>query len=503
MNPSLCANSTDYNVNPANKSHYFRHQSFKSLYGVALFPDGTGVAAGYNGQHVVRQGNGVWADRSQFCPYPFDAPALAPGDVSNFPLNGAVCERSTGATITSGQALMVGMGGQARGTPAAIAQPTPPTGQPSENWTEEMSAGFWRLLASSFVTDTLGWRTGQFYHVARTIDGGLTWDLERISPFGFFKECNAIAMSPNATIGDGGGVAVGTYDDRDLALVAQGTNHVKKPKILVRVLDPLLGIRWIEPTTVYYAGSGTQSDYQSLLDVKYTGTTGSGEVYWACGTNGILLRSTDGGMTWFQAPEPTIVTPGTFANNTFVATAFVNKDEGVFVGYDTTTASASAFGVRVTGPGSATWTNLSPAGVNALHDVAIHGSTAYAVGTVQTASGPRGRVFSSVLSGGAFGTFAPVAAQPDSLTDGVSPCTIGDTLAHPPVAKIAVTPSGQVWIGGQCGRVWRQYSSGGWQEAKSQTDAHVLDMTPTLGGYVYVTGARLNLTQSSIGRWKP
>jgi len=40
-------------------------------------------------------------------------------------------------------------------------------------------------------------------------------------------------------------------------------------------------------------------------------------------------------------------------------------------------------------------------------------------------------------------------------------------------------------------------------EPKSQTDAHIVNMYVTPGGYIYMTGARQNLTGSAIVRWKP
>lgn len=494
VTPSLCAGNPDYNIDTNNHQHYFRHQRYKTLYGVALFKDGTGVASGYNGQHLVRQASGIWVDRSQFDPYALDALP----DASLMTLNGAVCERSANANINNGKALLVGQGGQARGTNAPIAQPTPPPGQPAENWTEEFHAGWWRMNATSFVSNDVGWRTGQLYHIAITSNGGLTWALETIYPFGNNQACSSIAMAPTATQTLGSGVAVGNYDARNIQMAAEGTAFVNKPKILVRVVDGQ-GLHWIEPTTVYYSGSGQQADGQILWDVKWAGTVGGSNVYWACGSHGIVLRSTDDGMTWFQAPEPAIVPSGTFINHNFTGVAFANTNEGLFVGNNTTTPTASAFAVKVTGPGAATWTDVAPSGVTALHDVAIHGSTAYAVGTIQTATGPEGRVFSSTLGGSGFGPFTLLADQPA----GAVPCTIGDALGAPALAKVAVASNGVVWVGGECGQVWRRTATGAFEHVKSQTDAHVLDMTPSPGGNVYMTCFRFNLTGPSLVRWAP
>ncbi|MDZ4771608.1 MAG: hypothetical protein SGI72_00600 [Planctomycetota bacterium] len=116
---------------------------------------------------------------------------------------------------------------------------------------------------------------------------------------------------------------------------------------------------------------------------------------------------------------------------------------------------------------------------------------------VNPGSGLTGAVFSSTLSGGTFSTFTAITGP-----SGTGPCSIGDALGWAPLDSIAVATNGDLWVGGECGRVWRR-SSSTWTEVKSQTDGHIVDLASAPGGYVYGTSSRMNLTGPGLVRWKP
>lgn len=84
-------------------------------------------------------------------------------------------------------------------------------------------------------------------------------------------------------------------------------------------------------------------------------------------------------------------------------------------------------------------------------------------------------------------------------------CTIGLDLGTKPVLhRIAINASnGDIWVGGECGRVWHYSTGGGWIERKSQTSSHVVGMNVTSGGYVYATCMRHDNTQQCLVRWHP
>jgi hypothetical protein len=58
-----------------------------------------------------------------------------------------------------------------------------------------------------------------------------------------------------------------------------------------------------------------------------------------------------------------------------------------------------------------------------------------------------------------------------------------------------------VWIGGQCGRIW-QWNGTTWAEHKSQTDSHIRGMSFVSGTRGYVSGQRLSDTQSVVVKYE-
>ena len=54
-----------------------------------------------------------------------------------------------------------------------------------------------------------------------------------------------------------------------------------------------------------------------------------------------------------------------------------------------------------------------------------------------------------------------------------------------------------IWVGGECGRVWRRTSSGTWTELKSHTSGHVIGMSLTSSG-MFVSSMRQDETQHGL-----
>jgi hypothetical protein len=77
---------------------------------------------------------------------------------------------------------------------------------------------------------------------------------------------------------------------------------------------------------------------------------------------------------------------------------------------------------------------------------------------------------------------------------------VGGALGvNPVLMEIAVDPaSGEIWVAGECGRVWRRTASGAWSEVKSQTDAHVRGLSMTSQGMLFLAGFRATETQQVI-----
>jgi len=443
VNPAFCENSEIYKANYGSPDRYWRHKFFWTLHGVALFPDGTGVGAGYGGQHVVRQSNGVWVDRSSYSSNFMNMDDAACPNA----MNGAACEKGANSSITAGNAMIVGQGGWGRVTDSAIAEPNPttPPNQSPENWTETMPSTWWRLRATSFTTDARGWRTGQMDVISRTNDGGLNWTRETTEPYDGTGSCNSIAMAPGADQFQGGGVAVGEPDYRQLittpGMQQNGTSLIGLPKILRRA-GVGASIHWEEALALNFS---TSAQNQELLDVVWAGSDSSGNnIYWACGEGGLIVRSVDSGATWSQVDTTSAAT-----SILFFSIAAKSSGELVAVGTHTSTHTAVAVMLTATGTVPSVSAITLPTGFVALADVTIQGTTAYAVG-MKIVSGIRtGFVLSSTYTGGAFAAFTEINSPTNATA-----CVVGDGLGPAyPLNQIAVTPNGDLWARGECGRL--------------------------------------------------
>ena len=64
-----------------------------------------------------------------------------------------------------------------------------------------------------------------------------------------------------------------------------------------------------------------------------------------------------------------------------------------------------------------------------------------------------------------------------------------------------VASTQDIWITGQCGRVWRRTLSGSWTELKSQTSTHLLGISFPSANTGYFGGLRKEQPQHCVVRY--
>jgi photosystem II stability/assembly factor-like uncharacterized protein len=470
---ATCSSSPGYNP-PANT---YRLQSFKTLYGLAIqSSDNSAIAVGYNGQQLVRDpATGVWLDRSVFT-------TLVPTPLGSvkFPLLGAALAgpNATGQTI----AIATGMGGLLRestdgghtyspGLRPTAQGPAPIVGEPH------------RIKDVYFANEFEGWHVGQHSRIARSTDGGFTWNDQAPQPSVQQPTLHAISIDPNGSIG----VAVG-----DPFLPSGSTTT--EPKIRRTASG---GFPWVENITI--TGDPNFIDGKRLNEVEWSGLTATGDNFWAVGQAGLVLHSTDGGAQWnLSPPTSTLVDSEPFA---FIelfnieGVSFKDPTTGLLVGRRPIPSpsgpeSGAAYQYREVN-GVVSWSTipLDPnVVVRKLTDVDIAGTVAWAVGEKDVGGVLEGVVLTSVFAGGTFGAFTEVAPP----SGGFQLCRAGEDLTAQILNEVEVSPGGTVWVAGMCGRAWKR-PSGTWIEVKSQMDAHVggMSFVPTASVDVgYLAGMR-------------
>ncbi len=255
------------------------------------------------------------------------------------------------------------------------------------------------------------------------------------------------------------GVAVG--QDYNL-----GLNPSHRP--LIRYSFQANGRVWPDADVGDDVTTGSGSQYKELRDACWAG----GSVYWAAGQAGLIYTSTDDGETWDQRIPPGFSGWPAFSPFDIRGLAFRDAISGVFVG--SIGGVGKAFVYRTSGVPA--WIDVSPNApgltVKSLSDVDIllGGNIAYAVGVKLVGGLEEGVILTCDISQSSPAPFAEVPSPPT-----IASCVIGDDLESIPVLKcVALTPNGDVWTGGECGRVWRLDASlGQWTPVRSQTSAHI------------------------------
>jgi photosystem II stability/assembly factor-like uncharacterized protein len=461
-----CASNSMYSDDPATALDTWRHSSFRTLYGVAILDgDNSAVAAGYNGQHVFRNpSTGLWEDRSSFSSNPFQAL-----NAVVFPMYGAAADAGT---MASGSATLTGAGGHVRKTNPNV-----------QSWADDRMGEPWRTADVHFRDANVGWQVGQFFRIARTMDGGHNWTPQNPPPQPGTPSLTAISFEPLGVYG----VTVGEPDSRPGA-------YEDKPKILWTFDGGMSD--WRLPDSISVV-RGTDWDFKTLFDIELIGGSGPTTQFCAVGQAGLIFRTDDGGRNWRQVVDPSVPLVNLQAHD-LMGVAFHDPDHGVIVGKKSG-GGARAYAYTRSGL-TETLADITPAdlSITQLADVQVLGATAYAVGERDIGGVRSGVVVSASFGGSSFGQFSALPSQP-----AFPACSVGGALGvNPVLVEIAVnTANGDIWVGGECGRVWHYSSANGWVERKSQTDGHVRGLSLTAAGNLFLSSFRASETQQAMTVW--
>jgi photosystem II stability/assembly factor-like uncharacterized protein len=455
---TACAGHPLYTNDPGDPRDLWRLRKMFALYGLAISElDNSAVACGYSGQRLVRDPvHGVWRDRSAFTNDPLAAPQGVTG-----PLFGA-------EAAPNGHLYVTGMCGYVFRSADA-----------GEHWTDEGASAPFRIRDACFLDADVGWKVGLYFQISRTADGGRTWTVAEPLPDYVDTFLRAIAFSSASR-----GVIVGELDPRP-------GPHQGQPKILFTADGGQTP--WREPTVVALQPGAA---YGWLSEVAAAGPL----EFWAAGGAGLIVRSFDGGETWQQF-LPARAGSGDLHDVDFESLSFASPSAGLFVGDRpwASTRRGVAYLYRKSGS-QEQWYDVSPAdaAVTTLSDVAASASRAYAVGVRQVGAAREGIVLSSTAVGSKFGPFVPMSHPP------IPACDAGDDLGRVPVlTEVEIAPDGDVWIAGECGRLWQLVPPSTWIEHKSQTDAHVLGLSVPAADTGFLAGHRIGRTGSAVVGFRP
>lgn len=467
-----CTNDPLYNDTPGTQTDTWRYRAFNTLYSVSIFDeDNTAIAGGYGGQRVVRNAAaGVWEDRSQI-----SNDIVHAVNAVTVPMYASAADGGNGQ---HGHGMLAGTGGYVMRTDTG-----------GQSWSSDLpvhSASPYRIRDLCFINATTGWVVGQWFRIAKSTDGGVEWDAlpNQVVPVPTIGGANYLSIAMNTDAQHG--VAVGQSDHHSVA-------YPDRPKISFAVPGSS-GQSWLEPVLVSDdASTGQGSQNKELREVVWAG----GNSFWAAGQTGLIYYSNDYGQNWNQLIAPGYAGWPQMQRLEFQGLAFRDATTGIFVGSKNDIAFAYAY----TGGANPTWTNIWPAdpSVTVLSDVdiALGGNVAYAVGVKVVGGQEKGVVLASTFNGTSFGTFVLDPAVP--LIDS---CTVGDDLESVPVLnRVEITQGGDIWIGGECGRVWRFTPGAGssaWYPFKSQTDAHIRGLSFPLAGNGFAAAFRASTSAYSV-----
>jgi photosystem II stability/assembly factor-like uncharacterized protein len=419
-----------------------RHKDVKTQYGLGIYDaNNAALSAGYNGQLLVRDPlSGVWKDRSVFSP----SIPTTPGSVK-YPLSGAEALASIAqlgfVTGMGGHILETVNGGNTYDASKAIGEPH-------------------RTKGLYFQSGSVGWQGGQFFRIGKTTNSGIAWPEQSPVADPMLDNCWAIAFDPSGQIG----VAVGDpYTDP--------VTDTSKPKIRYTLNGGQSA--WLQNVAIRATSAFLDN---SLRDATWT----PGGKFWAAGTGGLILHSSDNGKTWMP-----LLPAGEVEFNLFQieALAFLDAANGVFVGIrpDPSADGARrgvAYHYREGQPSS--WTSIALPSlppqhkIRGLHDVEWNPAdqSMWVVGEMYVSGVRQGIVLRSAWNGVSFGAFVEQVNP-----QGFPQCLTGEELLSSPVlTEVEVAPAtNDVWVGGMCGRVW-VLRAGTWTEIQSQTSAHVTDI---------------------------
>lgn len=458
-------------------SEFWNH--FETIYGMGTMSDGSATGCGYGGMQVWRDPaslptgqtvGAAWRDRSN---YVAPCPPLAGHPTQ--PLAGADASGS-GCSAT---AWIVGLFGAVRKSLDG-----------GQTYADHTSSEPSRIQDVVFKDANRGWKVGQRSVIEESLDGGKTWTT-RYPDFSLgcagLPRLNAISWSGSTRLITVGGVDPSSY-----------------PRIVVGVIGASSSTWTKISSTTIPNPFPPEAQGHGLYDVDHaTAQT------WYAGGEEILLRTTNGGATWANVDMTTITTlHGPFDVQ---GLAFDTADQGFVAGALDPGTSNEHAGIFYTTNATApvpTWTDVLAFGSATqkpivLMDVASNGTDRYAVGLYEdTSTGPvveKGLVLKWNASLSLFeldpnapvltycmfdGTFfdGPIHTRRSKPYPGT--CAWGGSILN----DVEIVPgTGDVFVGGDCGRVLL-HESAGWREVKSATSLHITGMSFPTAGVGFLAG---------------
>lgn len=214
------------------------------------------------------------------------------------------------------------------------------------------------LRQVQFADENNGWAVGRFRTIYKTTDGGRTWRL--LSNNWRFTTIDGTCTTPGgATLPRMGGhlfgLSVNPADPNDL-FVAGGCCAPCNPEaIIAHTTDG--GLTWDLRTSVVWDARVenriTASDRLLPEVERFHAFQMIGNVGWAAGRGGVLMRTEDRGATWTRVPTGTSLT----INNLF----FINQEKGWLAGWMGT--------LLETGDGGKSWQRVSAGTRNDLFGI--------------------------------------------------------------------------------------------------------------------------------------
>jgi photosystem II stability/assembly factor-like uncharacterized protein len=268
-------------------------------------------------------------------------------------------------------------------------------------WTEQPSGMSARFRGVSAVSDRVAWASGSGGTIARTADGGATW--QRLTVPGAekldFRDIDAVSADTAYALSIGNGDASRIYrtSDAGKTWTLQFTNTDAKAFFdAMAFWDAERGIAFSDSVDGQLVILRTDNGGRSWTRVPAAGLppalnnegafAASGTNVAVYGTNHVwigtsvsrVLRSTDGGRTWSVAPTPlaTASAAGIFS------IAFRDDKHGIVVGGDYSKEAEAVDNAAITDDGGATWKLVK--GLSGFRSVVTYlpgeSSTAIAIG---------------------------------------------------------------------------------------------------------------------------
>lgn len=237
------------------------------------------------------------------------------------------------------------------------------------------------LFATCFPADQEGWMVGELGRIFRTSDGGKSWDRQDAGTKRPFLAMSCLDPK-TAWVAGKEGIVYHTADG-GRSWKQQDTKSNRH----------IFALQFANPQRGHAAG-----DYGAMVHTEDGGTTwtaqqvpeevklpdsaldtgvqpgdvnlyglsyGDDDHVWVVGEFGIVMASSDGGLTWHQQHTP--------VESTLFGVRFLDAKRGFAVGIDSV--------ILVTEDGGATWTPIkSPVNGRSLYDVFIRGDQGWIVG---------------------------------------------------------------------------------------------------------------------------